>query len=148
LSAAQCARRARRIRILIGIEGIATAAALRLSRRRLLHDRRRRRNLLIIGRLLLHLGLPGDRIGLRRDCRDVGLTADGGLTAGRRTQLPQAIFELPVAILQLLILAGELPQLVLKLLDADFRIDVVRLLSERLRSGREHRDHHGRACKH
>src|SRR3954452_13145623 len=71
--------------------------------------------------------------------------ADGRRTRGRRTQLPETLLELPVAVLQLLVLAGELPQLVLKLLDADFRIDVVALLRERLRGGREHRDHQGRA---
>jgi hypothetical protein len=71
--------------------------------------------------------------------------SDGRLTAGHSTELPQAILKLPVAVLQLLILAGELPQLVLKLLDPDFRIDVVSLLRERRRDGREHRGHYGRA---
>jgi hypothetical protein len=84
---------------------------------------------------------------LRRDRRDVGL-GGGRLARWPRTELPEAVFELPVAVLQLLILTGELPQLVLKLLDADFRIDVVGLLSDRLRGGREHRGHHGRARKH
>jgi hypothetical protein len=35
----------------------------------------------------------------------------------------QALLKLPVAVLQFLVLAGELPQLILKLLDAHFRID-------------------------
>ncbi len=54
-----------------------------------------------------------------------GLTAGGGLRAALKH--PQALFELPVAVLQLLVLAGELPQLVLKLLDAHFRIGIVGL---------------------
>ena len=57
--------------------------------------------------------------------------ATAGLTDGgaRRAALerPQAIFELPVAVLQLLILAGELPQLILELLNSHFRVDVIGL---------------------
>ena len=103
-----------------------------------------RRDLLVVGRLL-NRRLPGSRAGLLRWIgRDVGL-GDGRRAARRGAQLPEAILELPVAVLQLLILAGELSQLVLKLLDPDFRIDVVRLLSKRRRGGREHRGHHGRA---
>jgi hypothetical protein len=114
---------------LAGIKGIATAPALGRSGRHsrwFLDDRGRGGNLLVITRL--GLWLPKRRIGLhRRSRRDVGL-AEHGLTAGSglRAALkqPQAIFELPVAILQLLILAGELPQLILKLLNPHFRVAV------------------------
>ena len=112
LTATEGLRRPRGIRALAGIEGIATAPALgRAGSLRLLNDRGRSGNLLVITRLGLRR--PIRRIRLDRgNCCDVGL-ADGGLTAGRgkRTALkqPQALFELPVAVLQLLILAGELP---------------------------------------
>ena len=125
LTAAEGLRRPRGIRVLAGIEGIATAPASGRHSLRFLHDRRRRGNLLIITRL--DLWLSKGRIRLhRRSRRDVGL-GDRGLTAGSylRAALkqPQAIFELPVAILQLLILAGELPQLILKLLNPHFRVE-------------------------
>jgi hypothetical protein len=42
-------------------------------------------------------------------------------------QQPEALLELPVAVLQLLVLAGELPQLILKPLDLKFRVGVVGL---------------------
>ena len=63
---------------------------------------------------------------------------------------PQTVFELPVAILQLLILTGQLPQLILKLLNAHRRIFVVGLredllckspLWQCLRAKRQHRRH-------
>jgi hypothetical protein len=44
---------------------------------------------------------------------------------------PQTLFELPVAILQFLVLAGELPQLIFELLDPDLRIDLVGLREHR-----------------
>jgi hypothetical protein len=116
-----------------GIEGVATAAALRCALRcRLLDDRRRRGDL----RLITRLGrLPIDRTGRRLHRgrrRDVGLNG-GGLTAGdalgnalgAAPELPQALLELPVAILQLLVLPGDLPQLILKLLNSHFRVDIV-----------------------
>ena len=53
------------------------------------------------------------------------MTAGSGLRAALKQ--PQAIFELPIAILQLLILAGELPQLILKLLNPHFRVDPIGL---------------------
>jgi hypothetical protein len=92
-------------------------------------DWRRSGNLLVITRL--GRGLPIGRIRLhRRRRRDVGL-GDGGLAAGSglhaALKQPQAIFELPVAILQLLILAGELPQLILKLLNPHFRVGTIGL---------------------
>ncbi len=92
---------------------------------------------------------PIRRIRLDRgNCCDVGL-ADGGLTAGRgkRTALkqPQALFELPVAVLQLLILAGELPQLILELLNPHFGVDILGLC-ESMRTKRQHRGHGRATC--
>jgi hypothetical protein len=60
-------------------------------------------------------------------------------------QRSQPIFELPVAVLQFFILAGELPQLILKLLNSRFRIDIIGL-RERLRTQREHRRQCRGAC--
>ena len=82
------------------------------------------------------------RTGLHRRRRgDAGL-GDGRLSAGgglrAALKLPQALFELPVAVLQLLVLAGELPQLVLELLDAHFRVGSSDC-AERLRRQRQHR---------
>ncbi len=95
----------------------------------LLNDRRRSGNLRLITRLGLRL--PEGRTRLHRGSRgDVGL-GDGGLTHGgalrAALEQPQALFELPVAVLQLLILAGELPQLILKLLNSHFRVGIVGL---------------------
>jgi hypothetical protein len=42
-------------------------------------------------------------------------------------KLPQTLFELAVAILQLFILAGQLPQLVLEPLDTQLRIGIIGL---------------------
>ena len=149
LTATEGLRHPRSIRVLTGIEGIATAAALGRTGRpglRLLDDRRGSGNLLVIARLSLRR--PIRRICLDRgNCGDVGL--GGGLTAGRglRAALkqPQALFELPVAVLQLLILAGELPQLVLKLLNPHFRVDI-RRLCEGMRPERQHRGHGRGTC--
>jgi len=148
LTAAEGLRHPRSIRVLAGIEGVATAPALgRAGRRclRVLDDRRRSSNLLVITRLGLRR--PIHRIRLDRGSRsDVGL-ADSRLTAGRglRAALkqPQALFELPVSVLQLLILAGELPQLILELLNPHFRINILGL-RESVRTQRQHRGHgHG-----
>jgi hypothetical protein len=57
---------------------------------------------------------------------------------GAAPELPQALLELPVAILQLLVLAGDLPQLILKLLNSHFRVDIVGL-RKCLRAKRQHR---------
>jgi hypothetical protein len=143
---------------LIGIEGIAAASAGRWWHGfRLLDDRRRSRDLLAITRL--DRRLPVGRAGLRRSHRgDVGLAgrslaARGDLRAA--LEQPQPFFELPVAILQLLILAGQLPQLILELLNAQRRIFVIGLrqdlwcqdllcqgsLQQRLRTKRQHRRH-------
>ena len=81
----------------------------------------------------LDLGLPERwRSRLRRGCRgDIGLGC-GGRSAGgclRTTlQRPQPLLELPVAVLQLLVLAGELAQPVLQLLDSQLRIGIIGLL--------------------
>jgi hypothetical protein len=50
---------------------------------------------------------------------------------GRALKHPQAFFQLPVAILQFLVLPGELPQLVFELLDPHLRIDIVGLRQRR-----------------
>jgi hypothetical protein len=70
-------------------------------------------------RLGLHLGHRG-HIGL-----NAGLDARGRLSPTLKQ--PQAFFELAISVLQLLILSGELPQLIFQLLDADFRVDVLGL---------------------
>ncbi len=151
LASAERTRRAGSIRILIGIERIATAAALR--RRRcplLLHDRAWSCDLRIVARLL-GLRLPIGRIGINRgQCWHARLSGDNSLTAGcvgRRTLQPlQAILELPVAVFQFLILTGEPPQLIFQLLDPHFRIAVIGLRHS-MRCGSEHRRHRGRLCK-
>jgi hypothetical protein len=51
----------------------------------------------------------------------------------------QAFLKQLVLMLQLLVLAGELPQLVLKLLDPHFRIAAIIRLRKRLRTKRKHR---------
>ena len=86
LAAAERARRAGSIRILVGIEGIAAAAARRAARPRLLDDRRGSRDLLAISGL--DRWLPIGRTGLRRRHRgDVGL-AGRSLPAGRACAPP------------------------------------------------------------
>ena len=140
LAAAERARRAGGIRILVGIEGIATAPAWRRRHAcRLLDDRRRSGDL----RLIAGLGrrLPIGRIRLRRRQRgDIGLGDGGrrsaGSALGAALKQPQALFELPVAILQFLVLAGELPQLILELLNPHLRIDIVGLRQRRRRRTR------------
>jgi hypothetical protein len=79
----------------------------------------------------LGLRLTIGRIGLRRGrSRHAGLGSDRG-RSGRALhaalELPQAFFELTIAVLQLLVLAGQLPQLVFQLLDAHFRISIIGL---------------------
>jgi hypothetical protein len=62
----------------------------------------------------------------RRNRRHVRL---GGrsLSARGRTKLPQPLFELPVPVLQLLVLAGQLPKLALQPLDPHFHIGIIGL---------------------
>jgi hypothetical protein len=133
---------------LAGVEGIATAAAKGWRRGWVLHDRRRRRNLrLLVGRLRLRigrlslrvawlgLGLPRERIGLngsrqRRYCGNAGLghwRLAGGTCSRATAKLPQPLLELTVAILQFLVLAGQLPQLVFKPLDPHLEVGIVGL---------------------
>jgi hypothetical protein len=80
----------------------------------------------LIGRALL--AISGIELDGRSD-RNVRLS--GWRSSRRRLRtalhLPQALLELAVAELQLLILAGELPQLILQPLDPQFRILVIRL---------------------
>ena len=88
--------------------------------------------LLSLGIARLHLGLPDRRTGLnRRRYRGNARLGHQGL-AGRRNcrrtaELPQALLELAVAILQFLVLAGQLPQLVLKPLDPHLEVGIVGL---------------------
>src|SRR5207248_6409794 len=159
LAAAECLRGAGGIRVLAGIEGIAAAPAWR-PRRRFLDDRRGSRDLLL---RIARLGLPITRlrlavaalrlrwaigrVGLRRRQRgcDTPLHCRSRTARGRLriAELPQALFELAVAELQFLVLAGQLPQLVFQPLDAHFRIRILRL-REGLRAERQHRgDGHG-----
>ena len=116
LTAAERAWRARRIRILAGVEGIATAAAgrRRHALRRLLDDRRRSRDLRVITRLALAAG-AADRPAAAAEALRRGWAAAVGRRrrrwrGGAALKRPQALLELPVAVLQLLVLAGELPQ--------------------------------------
>ncbi len=75
--------------------------------------------------------LPEGRIRLHRRSRGDIRLGDGRLTAGSALcatlKQTQAIFKLPVAILQFLILAGESPQLILKLLNSHLRVDITGL---------------------
>ena len=150
LAAAERARRARGVGILARVEGIAAAAAAGRRGRRFLHDRRGRGNLrlLVIAGLGLRIALllprPLLRIALLRiallplrRARLNGSRRRGhvGLRhrrlaarRGRRgAKLAQPLFELPVAVLQLLVLAGQLPELVFQPLDPHFQIGVVGL---------------------
>jgi hypothetical protein len=85
--------------------------------------------------------LPKRRCRLHRGSRRDPRLDDGWLACGSawRAALkrPQALLELPVAVLQFLVLAGELPQMILKLLDSHFRVDVTGL-REGPRTQRQH----------
>ncbi len=139
LTAAERLRCARRIGVLGWVEGIAAAPA-RLGRdRRLrgfLDDRRGSGDLrLFIARLRLPIGrlsllsrtigrigrLRGRSGRILRDRRRSG----HGLRAALK--LPQPLFELAVAVLQFLVLARQLPQLIFQPLDTHFRIGVIGL---------------------
>ena len=149
LAAAERARRAGRVRVLAGIEGIAAAARRGRGAGWLLDDRRGRRDL-----LLLVAGCCADsRLGpagpaAARADAGAGRTAAGGTAAtlgwagrapaARRPELPQPLFELAVAVLQFLVLAGELSQLVFKPLDAHFGVGIIGL-RRCLRRQRQHR---------
>src|SRR5262249_18527834 len=137
-NATEYARGARSIRILVWIEGIATTPGAGCSRgRRFLHDRRRRCDLRLIGRLLLAIDRRSLRRRYRRDIppgrhRSCSLNFsldcswDGcGLRAA--FELPDAVLELAVAILQLFVLAGELAELIFQPLDSHLRIGIIRL---------------------
>jgi len=135
----------------ISIAGAATAPAGRPCRhsRRFLDDRGRCGDLRLVTRLGLRL--PHQRCRLhRRSGGDAGLdhgrllTCCGGLTGGGATlKRPQALFELPVAVLQFLVLAGELAKLVFQPLDPQFQVAIVGL-GEGGRGKRERRgERHG-----
>ena len=90
------------------------------------------------------------RIRLRRGKRrDVVRLGYGGLTAGPRLRAaqppPQSLLKHLVLVLQLFVLTGELPQLVLKLLNPHLRIAIVGLCECRRRRRplrkRQHRRH-------
>ena len=120
LAAAQCTRRARRIRVQRGIERIAMSPTL--GCRWLLGDGRDDRRLIV--RVRLH--------GRQRGRAGLGIVGRNRAGLGRRrlrTSLKQSqpLLELAVAVLQLLILAGELPKLIFKLLDSNLGVDLVRL---------------------
>ena len=134
------ARRARSI--LAGIKGVAPASAGRGRRRGLLHDRRGSCDLRLIAPLRLAIAwlrLAIARLSLRRSIRCIGLRRRIGGNAGlgdrrlaasygrRAAELPQALFQLTVAVLQLLVLAGQLPQLVLQPLDPHLHIRIIGL---------------------
>lgn len=143
-AAAERLRRAGRIRVLGGIEGIAAAPAARGSR--LLHDRRRRSNLrlliaslrlliaglrlrLLIARLRRRIGglrlrLTIARSDLRRRHGRYTRLSRSWCANGASLELAQALLELAVTVLQLLVLPGELAQLVFEPLDPHFRIFV------------------------
>ena len=74
-------------------------------------------------------GLSGIGLHITRLLRiarlDHRLRPGSGLRAALKRL--QSFFELLVAVLQLLVLAGELPQLILKLLNAHFRVDGIGL---------------------
>ena len=102
------------------------------------------------GMLIAGRGLPIGRIRLHwRGGGDVRLRnggRDAGSALGAALKQSQAIFELPVTILQLLVLTGELPQLIFKLLDPDLRIDVVGLRERRRIPGERAQRQHRRQC--
>src|SRR5437016_921728 len=68
----------------------------------------------------------------------LGNRRQAGGRRGCAADLPQALLELPVAVLQFLVLPGELPELVLKPLDPKFQVAIVGL-GEGLRSKSERR---------
>ena len=141
LAAAKRARRTGGVRVLGRIESVATAPARGLSRS-FLDDRSRSGDLRLIAGL--GRGLPIGRIWLHDG--DIGLLGNGwrsaGSTLGAALKQFQALFELPVTILQFLVLAGELPQLILKLLNPDFRINVVGLGERRQTQDRRTQHQH------
>jgi hypothetical protein len=143
---------------LAGIEGIAAAAAAYRRRRRILDDWRGRSDLRLIARRPLRIGwLP---LRVARLCRRllVGrLRRRGGnarLGDGRRSawaggstdrcaaaELAQPVLELPVAVLQFLVLAGELTELAFQPLDPQFKI--IGLGKGLRRDGERRGEHHG-----
>ena len=65
--------------------------------------------------------------------REAGLSGGGGLRTPLK--LPQPLFELPVAVLQFLVLAGELPELVLELLNAQLGVGLAGLRQDCAKAG-------------
>ena len=146
LAAAERVRSTGRIRILVGIERVAPAPARRDHG--LLDDRRWSGDLLAVTRLRLRRTIGGVqvRIRLRRGKRRDVRLGYRRLTAGprlRAAQHPQSLLKHLVLVLQLFVLTGELPQLVLKLLNPHLRIAIVGLCEcrrrQHLRSKRQRR---------
>ena len=81
---------------------------------------------------------------MRRGCDGGAAATPGGGRRGCRLraalQRPQALLELPVAVLQFLVLAGELAQPVLEPLDPHLRIGIIGLCANaRASDSSEHR---------
>ena len=75
-------------------------------------------------RLSMELEVPGvDIVGFEHAAK-TGTQKGAVEKVKKLLSAPQALFKLPVAVLQFLVLTGELPQLVLQLLNAHLRIDV------------------------
>ena len=136
MAAAERPRRSRGVGILVGVKGVATPAARRRYARGLLNDGRGSGDLRLIAsrRLLID---DGRRLYWRQRGRirqgNTGLARKRSLRTRLGTALkhPQTLFQLPVTVLQLLVLPGELPQLVFELLDPGLRIDIVGLRERR-----------------
>src|SRR5262249_5204600 len=109
-----------------GIGDLLLRVALLLLRVALL-----RIGLLLLRIALLWLAVAG--LGLHGLCRRLAGSRGGGdallagCSRGRAAELAQPLLELTVAILQFLVLAGELAQLLLQPLDAHLRIRIIRL---------------------
>ncbi len=149
LATAERARRAGGAGVLAGIEGITATAATGLRGCRVLRDRRGRCDLrllvvaglglriALLARALLRIALLRiallslRRAGLNRGrcCGHVRLRSRGLATRRGRcgAKLAQPILKLAVAVLQFLVLAGQLPELVFQPLDPHFQIGVIRL---------------------
>jgi hypothetical protein len=162
LATAERARRAGGVGILAGVESIAATAATDRRGCRVLHDRRGRRDLrllvvaglglriaLLLARPLLRITLlriallritllPLRRAGLNwRRCRGhVGLRTRGLATRRGRcgAELTQPILKLAVTVLQFLVLAGQLPELVFQPLDPHLQVGIIGLGLDLLRA--------------
>src|SRR5439155_232660 len=78
-------------------------------------------------RLRRQCGCRGDRAGAAEIERLAGPASAGSTDVSTAAELAQAILELPVAVLQFLVLPGELAKLVFQPLDPQFRVAIVGL---------------------